>query len=197
MATRSNTVSRAGAQGLASLGPADGIAALDFVLRNNPTQVAVAPIDWPVLAAQLGRASVPPLLRDLVANARSQSDRGRNTLTAREQRIDFAALDAVQRLPQLTALVRRELATVLGLSSSPDSIATDQPFPSLGIDSLTAVELRNRLQGALGRSVPPTAAFEWPTVAEMAHQLDALFGGAGGRTGDGEPGDDDREEMTL
>lgn len=197
MATRSNTVSRAGAQGLASLGPADGIAALDFVLRNNPTQVAVAPIDWPVLAAQLGRASVPPLLRDLVANARSESDRGRNTLTAREQRIDFAALDAVQRLPQLTALVRRELATVLGLSSSPDSIATDQPFPSLGIDSLTAVELRNRLQGALGRSVPPTAAFEWPTVAEMAHQLDALFGGAGGRTGDGEPGDDDREEMTL
>lgn len=198
MATRSNTASRAGAQGLASLSPADGIAALDFVLRNNPTQVAVAPIDWPMLAAQLGSAPVPPLLRDLVAAARSLTERVRGTQTVREQRIDFAALDAAQRLPQLTSLVRRELAKVLGLSGPPESIAIDQTFSSLGIDSLTAVELRNRLQGAVGRSVPPTAAFEWPTVAEMARQLDALFGGATGRGADGEEGDeDDREEMTL
>lgn len=198
MATRSNTVSRAGAQGLASLSPAEGMAALDFVLRENPAQVAVAPIDWPLLAAQLSSAPVAPLLSDLVAAARTLAERGRSTQIARPQRVEFAALDASQRLPQLTALVRRELATVLGLSGSPESIAADQPFPMLGLDSLTALELRNRLQSAVGRSVPPTAAFEWPTVAEMARQLDAMFGGTLGHVGDGQPGDEDnREELTL
>ncbi len=104
----------------------------------------------------------------------------------------------MQRLPQLAALVRRGVATVLGLSGSPESIAADQPFPSLGLDSLTAVELRNRLQGAIGRNVPPTAAFEWPTVAEMAHQLDALFGGTAAAASAGAAGDEtNREELTL
>jgi acyl carrier protein len=115
----------------------------------------------------------------------------------REQRIDFTRFEPAQRLSQLVALVRREVATVLGLSGAPESIAVDQPFPNLGLDSLTAVELRNRLQGATGRAVPPTAAFDWPTVAEMARRLDALFGGPSDG-GAGDPGDEtNREEMTL
>lgn len=200
MATRGNTVSRAGAQGLAPLSPADGLAALDMVLRSDVTQVGIAPIDWPVVAAQFNNAAVPPLLSDLVAAARSRAERGLGSQKAREQRVDFERLDAAQRLPQLRAMVQRELATVLGLAGSPDAIVTDQPFPTLGLDSLTAVELRNRVQVAVGRSVPPTAAFEWPTVAEMARQLSAMFGGASASSGGGSSdagGAASREEMTL
>lgn len=193
MATRGNTMSRAGAQGLAPLSPTEGMQALGVLLRDGVTQVSVAPIDWAVLGKQFGAVPAPLLLRDLVAEAKTQSGGERAAANARESRIDFSRLDPEARLVQLTMLVRRELATVLALSGSADSIAADQQFTSLGLDSLTAVELRNRLQLMLGRPVPATAAFEWPTVATMAQGLSGLFGGSEAAQGDSEV----REEMTL
>jgi acyl carrier protein len=74
-----------------------------------------------------------------------------------------------------------------------DALDQDQAFTSLGLDSLTAVELRNRLQAILGKPVPATAAFEWPTIANMAEGLNELFGAAADAGGD----DSVREEITL
>lgn len=199
MATRGNTVSRAGAQGLASLSPSEGMQALGVVLREEIPQVAVAPIDWGQLSAQFGAAPVPPLLRELVAEAKTQAGASRTAGGARGKRVDFATLAAPQRLQQITAMVRQELATVLALSGSADSIPADATFSSLGLDSLTAVELRNRLQGAVGRSVPPTAAFDWPTVDEMSRELAALFGDVGDsdRSAAEPEAEGRREELTL
>ena len=194
MATRGNTSTRASAQGFTPLSPAQGIQALDLVVRDHPTQVAVAPIDWRLTVAQWGAASVPPLLADLVAEAKHRAYSSPGDAVALAPRVDFARLDASERLMQLTALVRRELATVLALATAQEAIALDQSFSTLGLDSLTAVELRNRLQAAIGRGVPPNAAFEWPTVAEMAHYLDAMFAAAAVADGADRSS---REELTL
>ena len=167
--------------------------ALSLLLRDGITQAAVAPIEWPVLLRQLGDASPPALLQELVAQARSLAGQSTSAAGASRARlVDFAALAAAERLPQVAALVRRELATVLALPEGSGPIADDQSFSSLGLDSLTAVELRNRLQGALGRSVAATAAFEWPTVAELSVHLSALFGATPVAAGDAS-----REEVTL
>ncbi len=193
MAARGYTVERAASQGLQSLSPQQGMQALSLLLRDGIAQAAVAPIDWSVLLRQLGDASAPALLQELVEQARSmagQSPSGAGASPAR--RVDFAALAAAERLPQVAALVRRELATVLALPEGSGPIADNQSFSSLGLDSLTAVELRNRLQGALGRPVAATAAFEWPSVADLSAHLNALFGPAS--TG---KGDSSREEVIL
>ena len=87
--------------------------------------------------------------------------------------------------------MRRELATVLGLPAG-TAIAHEQAFSGMGLDSLAALELRNRLQTDLGRPVLATAAFEWPTVLSLAAHLSSLFDAA-------TPANDDasREELTL
>jgi acyl transferase domain-containing protein/NADPH:quinone reductase-like Zn-dependent oxidoreductase/short-subunit dehydrogenase/acyl carrier protein len=194
MAARGNTVSRAGAQGMASLSPTEGMQALGVVLRDDATRVSIAPIDWQLLERQFSAMPVPPLLRDLVDEARSRGPENRSATSSRQSSIDFSKLDAQERAVQIVALTRRELATVLALSGSADSIDADQQFTYLGLDSLTAVELRNRLQLTLGRPVPATAAFEWPTVNAMAAGLNGLFGDAGG---DRAVDNEEREEMTL
>ena len=192
MAARGGTVSRAGAQGLASLSPAEGMQALGVLLRQGAVRASVAPIDWNLLGQQMGGAQAPRLLSDLLAEAQSQ---GRRDAQSSAAKVDFATLEPQERQAQLVTLVRRELATVLGLAGSPQSIPLDQNFTTLGLDSLTSVELRNRLQQSLGRGVSATAAFEWPTVQEMAVHLDSLYGG------DDAPGsvdeDASREELTL
>jgi acyl carrier protein len=196
MAARGSTVARAGAQGLESLSPQEGIQALSLILREAIDPVSVAPIDWQVLTRQLGSAPVPALLQDLVAQARSRAGSGASgAAAARSRSVDFAALEPHERQAQIVNMLRRELATVLALGEAGAAhIADDDPFTSLGLDSLTAVELRNRLQLMLGRPVPATAAFEWPTVASLAGQLSSLFGDTAS-----EPATDDetREEVTL
>ncbi|MBI5785600.1 MAG: SDR family NAD(P)-dependent oxidoreductase [Rhodocyclales bacterium] len=175
MAARGSVMSRAAAQGVGALSPVEGIRALSMALRDNVTQVSVAPIDWAVLGKQFGALRVPPVLRDLVSEADVRSAGERGTPQASSGSVDFSRLGPQDRYAQIVKLVRRELVNVLALGGAADAIAPDQRFSDLGLDSLTSVELRNRIQSALGRSVPPTAAFDWPTVVELARNLDAMF----------------------
>jgi acyl transferase domain-containing protein/acyl carrier protein len=75
--------------------------------------------------------------------------------------------------PELRELLRAEVAAVLG---HPDAavIADDRPFPELGFDSLTVIELRTRLAGLAGIDLPATVVFDRPTVAELARYLVGL-----------------------
>ncbi|MCR6483178.1 type I polyketide synthase [Amycolatopsis sp. OK19-0408] len=72
--------------------------------------------------------------------------------------------------PALRELLRVEVAAVLG-HPDPAVIADDRPFPELGFDSLTVVELRTRLAGRSGIDLPATVLFDEPTVARLARYL--------------------------
>lgn len=84
-----------------------------------------------------------------------------------------ALLQRLEGLPEdeqyavLLDLVRSNIATVLG-SSSPESIDPDRAFQELGFDSLTAVEMRNRLKSATGLALSPTLIFDYPNCAALA-----------------------------
>ncbi|MCX2928608.1 type I polyketide synthase, partial [Streptomyces sp. NEAU-W12] len=118
---------------------------------------------------------VPPLLRNLVrgtrraaatavGGARVAADLTRQLLQAREE----------ERVRVLLDLVRGEAASVLG-HSSPKAVEADRDFHDLGFDSLTAVELRNRLTGVTGLRLPATLVFDYPTPTVLAEHLVAAL----------------------
>jgi acyl carrier protein len=113
-------------------------------------------------AALRGRelASLPAALRDLVPSTNSGAD-----ATALRHRL--AALDESEQHRLLLDLVRAHTAAVLG-HASPQSIKPDQAFSELGFDSLTAVELRNRLNAVTGLRLSATATFDYPTASALA-----------------------------
>jgi acyl transferase domain-containing protein/acyl carrier protein len=190
MAARGATAARADAQGLGALSPSEGMQTLGVLLRSGTVRAAVSPIEWAVLGAQFVNRPVPPLLRDAVSEAQQRHRSERSETSRKESVVDYASLEPAERHARLIALIRHELATVLALGDGASSIVDDQPFTSFGLDSLTAVELRNRLQSKLGRNVAATAAFEWPTVVALATHLDGEFVPA---SVDAEP----REELAL
>jgi NAD(P)-dependent dehydrogenase (short-subunit alcohol dehydrogenase family) len=168
--------------GLRVMDPGLAIGALAGVLDHGEGLVTVADIDWarfaPVFTLHRPSALIgelPPVRLALAEPADGAEASGAATaLTERLRGLADADRDRV-----LTDLVRAEVAAVLG-HESPDAIGTGQAFQDLGFDSLTAVELRNRLASALGRRQPATLVFDHPTPARLARHLRSeLFGSAG------------------
>ena len=109
---------------------------------------------------------VPPLLRNLLRTRRTATAGG-TAAGVLQRLVDARPAD---RDRAIVDLVRAEAAAVLG-HSTPAAIGVDKEFRSLGFDSLTSVELRNRLSAATGLSLPATLVFDYPTPKELADQL--------------------------
>jgi acyl carrier protein/NAD(P)-dependent dehydrogenase (short-subunit alcohol dehydrogenase family) len=160
--------------GVAALAPADGLAALEHALRTRSlrSQLVVLSIDWPAFLAGHAPGTEPSLYAELVEHEPS-SDPGirpdpRGDVRPLAERIAAAA--PARRLRVVEDSVRQEAARVLGLTPTQiDDL--DRPLNELGLDSLMAVELRNRLGSALGSTLPATLLFEYPSVRGLAEYL--------------------------
>ncbi|MET9606155.1 type I polyketide synthase [Streptomyces sp. NPDC006512] len=171
---------RGGVQGLTA---SDGLALLDLADADGGDgddggvrRALLVPMR---LTPPAAGTDVPPLLRGLVRTPvrRTAAAAGSGSGTepsALEQRL--LALDAPARERLLLDLVRSHVAEVLG-HGTPDAVEPGQAFNELGFDSLTAVELRNRLGAAVGRRLPATLVFDHPTSLTLARHLAAELGG--------------------
>lgn len=153
-----------GRGGLRPLSSAEGMALFDAGLRaDDPVMVAMR-LDSSVTAGD----AVPPLLRGLVRRGRPVASPG--VVTGQSLATRLRTLPADERRRALLDLVRREAAAVLGHSAA-SSVGADQQFRDVGFDSLTAVELRNRLCGATGVRLPVAVVFDHPTPTDLADRM--------------------------
>ncbi|MDI5941431.1 SDR family NAD(P)-dependent oxidoreductase, partial [Micromonospora sp. DH15] len=156
--------------GSAPLTDAEGLALLDAAQRHGGAHLVLMKVP----AATGG--PVPALLRELVRQPRTRrraATRAAADLSLGER---LAALSPAERRGQLLDLVAGAVAAVLGHRSA-DTVDPQRPFKELGFDSLTSVELRNRLATATGLRLPATVAFDYPTPAVLADFLDREIGG--------------------
>ncbi|MEU0054763.1 SDR family NAD(P)-dependent oxidoreductase [Streptomyces sp. NPDC006309] len=169
--------------GLSSIDPVEGLALLDAALRMDSAALVPAHIDRAALAA-LG-AQLPVVLRDLVPAAPRPADPQATVTTAKSTslRDRLAAVSRAEQDEMLLDLVRVQTAAVLGRSEAA-GIPADRPFKDLGCDSLTLVELRNRLQTGAGLRLPATFLFNCPTPrAVVTHLHGELAPAEAGDTG--------------
>ncbi|AWS45590.1 type I polyketide synthase [Streptosporangium sp. 'caverna'] len=156
--------------GFGALTAADGLAAFDAALAaGRPLAVPIA-LDLGALRAAASDGTVPELLRGLVAVPRRAADTApTQTLAAR-----LAPLSEVERDRILLDLVRSRTAGILGYAS-PKDVEPTRGFLELGFDSLTAVELRNRLQTETGLRLTATLLFDHPSPTGLARHLAELL----------------------
>ncbi|MFD4322758.1 type I polyketide synthase, partial [Streptomyces sp. NPDC058548] len=164
--------------GTPALAETDGIALFDAALALGTPVLLPARLDLAVLRA-LGE--VPPLLRGLIRTpARRSAVAGSEAAAGLVQRL--ARLAPAERSEAVVELVRTQVAAVLR-HGGPQDVDPVRQFQDLGFDSLTAVELRNRLRTATGLRTSATVIFDYPTVTALAaHVLDELMGEDGAAT---------------
>ncbi|MFK0258975.1 type I polyketide synthase [Streptomyces sp. NPDC090445] len=179
-------MARAGVTGLA---PEEGLALFDTSHTLDDAVLVPMHIDPAVLRAQAADGTLPPLLRGLVrtparraaapaarAAARPAAEPA-GSLTER-----LAGLPAAERQQALDELVRGQVAAVLGHGTA-DDVDAARGFLDLGFDSLTAVDLRNRLTAASGLRLPVTLIFDYPSPAALSAYIGERIGRAGDRGG--------------
>ncbi|MET7370868.1 SDR family NAD(P)-dependent oxidoreductase, partial [Streptomyces sp. NPDC005566] len=157
------------ARGLAT---EQGLALFDTALTRSTAHLVPVNLD---LAGLRADGEVPALLRGLVAG-RVRRAVAQESVAGLALMQRLRTVPEAQRLQRLLELVRGSAATVLGHASA-DAIGERQAFKDLGFDSLTAVELRNRLTAATGLRLPATLAFDYPTPAVLCEYVaQQLFG---------------------
>ncbi|MBE9170244.1 type I polyketide synthase [Pleurocapsales cyanobacterium LEGE 06147] len=151
-------------RGIELIAPEQGLQLLDKLLREDASQVGILPVDWSKFLGQFSPETVSGFLKAFQNIAEPSSKQEAEFL----QQLETAP--TLDRPILLREHVRYQLAKVLGLNS-PEQIDLQQGFSELGMDSLMAVELRNRLQNSLGCSIPSTLAFDYPTVEALVNYL--------------------------
>ncbi|MEV6319238.1 SDR family NAD(P)-dependent oxidoreductase [Streptomyces sp. NPDC051776] len=136
-------------------------------------QAVLVPARFDTAGLRSPDGEVPALLRSLVKSAaRRRTGTADGTTPAELLRRRLADLDAEGRFAALLDVVRDHTAAVLGYADS-DAVDPERGFLEMGFDSLTAVELRNRLNTATGLRLPATLLFDHPTPAGLARHLRA------------------------
>jgi polyketide synthase 12 len=160
---------RFGRDGIVAMSSGQALELMDTALTVDEPFLLPAHIDLAALRVKFDAGTLPPMFVDLInAPTRRQVD---DSLAAAKSK--SALLQRLEGLPEdeqhavLLDLVRSNIATVLG-NSSPEAIDPDRAFQELGFDSLTAVEMRNRLKSATGLALSPTLIFDYPNCAALA-----------------------------
>ncbi|MER6952809.1 SDR family NAD(P)-dependent oxidoreductase [Streptomyces sp. NPDC000618] len=156
--------------GIVPMTSEEGLAAFDLACRTDRAQFVPAKLNPAALAGTTGR--IPPIMRALVPTAARRTGRRFADADSGSLRERLIPLTGTERMRILLQLVRSHAATVLG-HADPDAVGSTAPFRELGFDSLTAVEFRNRLTGAVGFRLPVTVVFDHPTPGELADFLAA------------------------
>jgi NAD(P)-dependent dehydrogenase (short-subunit alcohol dehydrogenase family) len=172
----------AAAQGIASIPPRQGLRVLERLLKEGATQAVVLPVDWPRYRERHPAGAEPPLLSELPdgeAGATPTADGPRDQ--GRLSGDLLRAADPQQRAQLLESYLRDHVARALGLSAS--QLDVHQPLNTMGLDSLMAVQVKNRVEVDLGVPVPVISFFAGASVAQLAGQVLAGLITASSRSG--------------
>jgi NAD(P)-dependent dehydrogenase (short-subunit alcohol dehydrogenase family)/acyl carrier protein len=155
--------------GIPPLTAAEGLALFDAGLASAEPALLPVRLDLAALRARAAGGGVPTVLNGLIRHrARRAAENSAGGGVALKTRL--AAMSEVEREQLLTELVCAEVAAVLGHLSAAE-VDPARPFKELGFDSLTSVELRNRLNAGTGLRLPATLVFDQPTPLELARYL--------------------------
>jgi acyl transferase domain-containing protein/acyl carrier protein len=158
--------------GVTKFSDVEGVAMHDRSRALGIPFLLAATIDKQALRAAARLGAMPPIFRGLVRAPARRAAGG--SLAER-----LAAVPEPEREPVALELVRSHVAVVLGHASS-EAIDPAVAFKDLGFDSLSAVELRNRLAAATGLQLPATLVFDHPSAEAVARYLVERAGGAKG-----------------
>ncbi|WP_328891777.1 type I polyketide synthase [Streptomyces sp. NBC_00316] len=168
--------------GVAGMAPETAISGLQQALDHDLGYLAVADVDWRVFGPSCTAGRAGRMLEQFPEARETAPPQSDEPQDGGGFAAGLAGRSPAERQQALLDLVRSHAAAVLGLPG-PDGVDADRALRDLGFDSLTAVELRNRLNTITGLRLPVTVVFDHNTAHQLSrHLFSELFGTDGQKT---------------
>ncbi|NEP72540.1 MAG: type I polyketide synthase [Okeania sp. SIO2G4] len=148
--------------GIRTIQPEQGMEALESLLSGSQGQVGVFPVNWSQFLTVPGMQKMP-LLSELISTQPSVPQK-----SGLLEKLEAIAIS--ERMELFTTHIRSMIAQTLGLKDG-QKLERRQPLFDLGLDSLMAVELKNRLELTLQTSLSSTLLFDYPTLEALVEHL--------------------------
>ena len=161
--------------GMLSFSPAQGIAALQYILRHSITRAAVMRFDVLKWCNSFPQAAQSPFFRMLLNasnNAATTASPPVPAVSLRQKLRDTQVEE--KRREILVAFLQKQVAEVINLKNK--TVPVDAPFRQLGLDSLMALEFKTRLESRLELKIRASVFFIHPTISSLANQLMSMLG---------------------
>jgi acyl carrier protein len=159
------------------ISPDQAMEALDITLRRHPVQIGIMRMDWQNIYKVLPNKRVAQRFSSLIGENQTDEDAAEATIRIKE-RLQEAKTE--ERHDIVESYIREQVAKVLGTSAS--RLELDRPLNDLGLDSLMAVELKNRIEADVQLSLSAGRLVQGPTIQEIAADVLELLA-APARTG--------------
>ncbi|NEP36450.1 beta-ketoacyl reductase [Moorena sp. SIO3B2] len=150
-------------RGIDPILPQKAVEALELLLGTNAIGVGIVPINWSQFIEKLPGGVSPPFFDDLTVSQTEKSVKEYQLL----EKIKTASMTEKENL--LVAHLQSEIAQVLRIKNY--QIDIQQPLNTMGVDSLMALELRNRVKSQLEVTLPVTKFIAGLTIADISQEL--------------------------
>jgi NAD(P)-dependent dehydrogenase (short-subunit alcohol dehydrogenase family) len=147
--------------------PPQGLKALKHLMSHGVTNAAVIPVDWQEWARLYGGFMNAPFLSRVLLGSAAQTQS--EVSAAPKLRETITEADPKERISLLRFYVAERVGGVVGMMAT--TVEQDQPITTMGLDSLMAVELKNRIEADLQVVVPIVQLLQGPTVETLAEDL--------------------------
>ncbi len=184
LATRADRVKHLSGQGIVAFTPEQGVALMERMLERDAAQCMGIAADW----GRLLGSYAPPILSRLAEEVSAGDSFAKKEGLVRRE---VLAAEPEERPRMVEEFLVEQISRVL--KCSPSKVDLHQPLNRLGIDSLMAVELKNRVESDLQTALPVTALLQGPSLAQLSTQLLEELDAA--PTPNGEVADEDPEEL--
>jgi myxalamid-type polyketide synthase MxaB len=167
MAAEAGRDAQLASRGMSLLPSAQALDAMEALLKAGRTQTAVMSVRWADLF-RAGTGVIPPLLRD-IADQFADATAGADNAEDERLRADLAAMTVEQRKEKLDRYFAEQLGAIMGMEA--DSIDVTQPLGTMGLDSLMAIELKNKIEKKLKIVMPMSVFMQEPSVGSLASHV--------------------------
>lgn len=153
----------------------DALQALEIILSSQAVNVAALPADWQAFSASLGARVAPPFYHRVISGPPSGAPRSPRSKKSGLDRASLLRLDHEVRVDRIAEFLRAEAAAELGMDMT--DLDSTRSLADFGFDSLMAVQLKNRLQAAIGVSARVSTFVVGKSVCELASEIESLLEG--------------------
>ena len=141
---------------------------LDVVLSENPMHVSIFNIDWDILVSNIGKAGMPPFLSSFIT--------GQTSIIKESEKSESKFLEELgqtktnERKKLVIDFLTKQTIRVLGLEQTYE-LDTENHLSEMGLDSLMAIELKNSIDNAIGKNLPATLVFNYPSIDAISDYI--------------------------